>query len=97
MLRVLGGDGSGRRIIRNPLNRPSSAGEQRDEQRHLERERPRVLVDAQDLLADLLGLAGEQRLELRVAHHLRVVLERLRRPASCSRGGQHGAVLGHVA
>ena len=69
------------RTIRNAFARPEQRGEERDEQRDLEGDRPRLGVDAQDLVLDLRGLAGEQLLELDVAHHLGVVLEHLRRPA----------------
>ena len=61
--------------MRNELNKPEEAGEDRDEQRDLQRDRPRVGVDADDLGLDVRRLAGEQLLELRVAHHLGVVLE----------------------
>ena len=71
------GVGSGRRIMRNELSSPRSAGEDRDEQRDLQREGPGVGVDADDLVLDRLGLADEQLLELGVAHHLGVVLERV--------------------
>ena len=39
---------------------------------------PRVGVDADDLVLDRRRLADELLLELRVAHHLGVVLERVR-------------------
>ena len=70
------GVGSGSRIIRNELNRPRAPARIGIEQRDLEGEGPRVGVDADDLVLDLLGLVGEQLVEVGVAHHLGVVLER---------------------
>ena len=85
--------GSGRRIIRNPLRRPERSGEDRDGKRDLQRERSNVGVDADDLVLDRLRLTGELLLEPGVAHHLRVVLERV---SDLFLGGsrEHGAVLG---
>ena len=48
-----------------PVDQPEQAGEDRDEQRDLQRERPRVGVDADDLVLDLRRLVGELLLELR--------------------------------
>ena len=53
------------------------AGEDRDEQGHLECERPGLGVDPDDLGLDLGRLVGEQRIEVGVAHDLGVVLERV--------------------
>jgi hypothetical protein len=50
------------------VDQPDEAGEDRHQQRHLKGERPRVGVDADDLVLDSLGLAGEQLVELGVAH-----------------------------
>ena len=55
----------------------------------------RVGVDADDLGLHVLGLAREQLVELRVAHHLGVVLERVR-DLLLLRGRQHRARLRHV-
>ena len=69
--------------------------QERHEQRDLEGDRPRVGVDADDLLLDGRGLVGEQFVELRVAHDLRVVLERVGDLLLLGRR-EHGARVGHV-
>ena len=61
-----------------PVDQPDQPGEQGNDQRHLKRERSGIRVDADDLRLHVLGLADEQLLELRVAHHLGVVVEPLR-------------------
>jgi hypothetical protein len=71
----------GRRIRQaHHLEREAEAhdgGEERNEKRDLKRPGPGVLVDTQDLSLNLRGLACELLLQLRVAHHLGVVLEDL--------------------
>src|SRR5436190_4530192 len=53
------------------------SGEERHEQRHLERDRPDLRVDADDLGLDVCRLADELFLELGVRHQLRVAVQRL--------------------
>ena len=77
------------------MNEAEQRGEERDEQRDLQRDGPRVGVDADDLGLDVRRLAGELLVELRVAHHLGVVLERVGDLLLLGRR-QHGAVVGHV-
>jgi hypothetical protein len=67
--------GSGRRIIRNELNSPNEAGQERNDQRDLKAKRSCVGVDADDLVLDLVGLAGEELLELGVGHQFGVILK----------------------
>ena len=50
-------------------------GDERNQQSELQGLGARVVVDADDLLSRLLGLSGEQLVELRIAHHLGVVLQ----------------------
>ena len=64
--------------MRNELNRPISAGEDRDQQRDLQGEwRASVLMRMISVL-DLRRLSRRAAAELGVAHHLGVVLERVR-------------------
>ena len=81
--------------MRKELSNPMSAARSGIEQRHLQGERSRLGVDADDLVLDRLGLAGEQLLELRVAHQLGVVLERRRDLLLLGRR-EHGARLRQV-
>ncbi len=69
------GSGSGRRIIRIETAKSEQRGEQRDDERHLQRDVPRVGVDPDDLGLHVRRLADEQLLQLRVGHDLGVVLE----------------------
>ena len=86
---------SGRRIMRNAAEEPEERREDRHEQRHLKGEVARLIVDLEDLLLDGRGLVGEQLLELRVAHHLRVIFQRLRDLLLLG-GGDHGTRVRHV-
>ena len=60
------------------MHEPEQAGEHRDEERDLQRDVARVRVDADDLVLHRRRLPTSCSLELRVAHHLGVVLERVR-------------------
>ena len=60
------------------MNEAEERGEQRDEQRDLERDRPRLGVDLDDLGLDVGGLPASSCVEVRVRHHLGVLLEPLR-------------------
>jgi hypothetical protein len=57
---------------------PGETGEDGDEQCHLKGEGSCLGVDADDLFLNVFGLADEQFRELGVAHHFRVVFQRLR-------------------
>ena len=81
--------------MRNAVEEVQQAREDRDEQRDLEGAVARLVVDPEDLGLDSLGLAGEERLELGVAHHLGVVLERVGDLLLLCRR-DHRAGLGHV-
>ena len=70
------GFGSGRRIIRNELNNPISPARIGIEQGDLQGQRPGLGVDPEDLGLDLRRLTGELLLELGVAHHFGVLLQR---------------------
>src|SRR5690606_2853335 len=56
------------------VEQAEQAGEDGHEQRGLQRDRPGVCVDADDLVADLGWLIGEQCLELGIAHDFGVLL-----------------------
>ena len=82
--------------MRNELNRPSKAGEERYQQGDLQRDRSGVGVDPDDLGLHVLGLAGELFGQGGVGHHLRIVLES-GRDLLLLRGVEHGAVLAPCA
>src|SRR3954447_24888440 len=70
-------DGVGQPNHAEAVGEPEGAGQERNEQGDLQRTRPGVGVDANDLLPHGGALAGQLLGELGVAHHLSVVLERV--------------------
>ena len=88
--------GSGRRSIRNPFTSPSSAAMIGTSIATCSAIGRASLVDGEISARISVRLVFELRLQLRVAEHLRVLLERLR-DLRLLRGRQHGAVLGHAA
>ena len=86
---------SGRRTHPEGVGDAEEAGDHGDEERDLEAQVPGIGVDGEDLLLDVRRLVGDLPLELGVAHHLRVGLQRLGDLLLLGRR-DHGARLGHV-
>ena len=102
--RALGGSfgcGSGSRRMRKAFSEAEQAGEDRDEQRDLQGDRPGLGVDADDLVLHVRRLTGQELGELRCCDmSCGVVLQRGARPAAagrrsapCSTSAQDGEVI----
>ena len=90
-------DGVGIGFAHHPerVEQASGRSEDRHEECDLQRPRTCIGVDANDLVLNRLGLIRELLVELRVAHDLGVIVERLRDLLLLGRW-EHGARLGHA-